>query len=306
MTHENLVEMEIFRTGDYGEKGAWSEADLATLAADYRPDLLEAPLTFDHAQSGPAYGWVAALRREGDRLVAGLKGVPAAVIEMVRSGAYKRRSVELFRKLPHTGRPYLRAVSLLGAATPEVKGLRDVCFASQQDACTVEFGEDASAGIADAAEREPASNPQNTSGAAVSAVEARMTELFSELRRDGYCLPEQDAEALQALVSFAAKAQHEAGGTPDTFCAVAFAESSRRVDAGVECLARILRQALPRAPLGEQGLPGTASASAPAMPAVAQFSERVEPRSFALHQAAMQILAADPSLSYRDALLRVG
>jgi hypothetical protein len=134
MTSETTeVEMEIFRAGDYGAKGRYSEADLRMLAEDYRPELLEAPLTFDHAQSGPAYGWVTGLRASGDRLLAVLRGVPEAVRQLVRSGAFQSRSVELIRNLQETGRPYLRAVSLLGAATPEVKGLGQIKFSAAAD-----------------------------------------------------------------------------------------------------------------------------------------------------------------------------
>jgi hypothetical protein len=138
MNDKEMVEMEVFRAGDYGGKGAYSEADLDALAADYSRELHEAPLTLDHAQAGPAFGWVAGLRRTGDRLVATLTGVPEALRGMIRAGAYKKRSIELIRTLAVTGRPYLRAVSLLGAATPEVKGLRDVAFAADDDVEAIE------------------------------------------------------------------------------------------------------------------------------------------------------------------------
>src|SRR5690606_32066987 len=52
----NELELEIFRAGDYGPRGRWSEADLDRLAAGYDPALHEAPVTLDHAQTGPALG----------------------------------------------------------------------------------------------------------------------------------------------------------------------------------------------------------------------------------------------------------
>lgn len=127
------VEMEIFRAGDYGAKGSYSPADLDALARDYSPAVLEAPLTLDHAQSGPAYGWVTRLRADGGRLMACLRDVPEAVRQMVRGGAYRQRSIELVKSLRETGRPYLRAVTLLGAATPEVHGLSDVRFSARPE-----------------------------------------------------------------------------------------------------------------------------------------------------------------------------
>lgn len=119
------LEVEVFRAGDYGAKGKWDESAIDTIAGDYDPKLHEAPVTVDHAQSGPALGWVEALRRVGDRLVARLRITSAKLIELLRGGAFKKRSVEIYPALRETGRPYLRAVSFLGAAAPEVKGLAD-------------------------------------------------------------------------------------------------------------------------------------------------------------------------------------
>lgn len=154
-TNNHTIEMEIFRAGDYGAKGRYSEAELEALAEDYRPELLEAPLTFDHAQSGPAYGWVTSLRRNGDRLLAVLRGVPDSVRQLVRSGAFKQRSVELVREMKDTGRPYLRAVSLLGAATPEVKGLSEIRFSAAAEAEQIAIAEFAT---------EPQEQPQTEGG----------------------------------------------------------------------------------------------------------------------------------------------
>lgn len=119
------MEIEIFRAGDYGEKGQWGEAELDAIAADYDPALHEAPVTMDHAQSGPALGWVASVRKVGDRLVARLRKLNGKLMDLIGEGAFRKRSVELYPALHETGRPYLRAVSFLGAAVPEVKGLAD-------------------------------------------------------------------------------------------------------------------------------------------------------------------------------------
>ena len=297
MKHNDVLEMEVFRTGDYGPKGTYSDDDLDAIAADYRADLLEAPLTFDHAQTGPAFGWVSALRREGDRLVAVLKGVPAAVKDLLRAGAYKRRSVELFRTLPHTGRPYLRAVSLLGAATPEVKGLREVCFASQEDACALEFSSEDAPPAAATPVPAPAAVPPI---AQPDRITPKLTALFADLRRDGYCLAEDDATAISALFSAAG----DPVAPPTTEVSSFQEDSASAVDSGLDCLSRLLRQALLRAPLGEHTIRSAGAAGQGVL--ATQFSDRVEPRSFALHQAALQIINQEPELSYRDALLRAG
>ncbi len=286
MTKENLVEMEIFRTGDYGPKGSFTESDLDSIAADYRPALLEAPLTFDHAQTGPAYGWVTRLRREGDRLIAAFKGVPQSVLSMVKSGAYKRRSVELFRKLPHTGKPYLRAVSLLGAATPEVKGLRDVCFSSPENAVALDFavgGDAGAAAEATGAATECGDHLSTVAPPDHADAPAPLAALFSDLRTEGYCLCDDDADALTAL----------------------FSAESPDASPGIDLLGRLLRKTLLRAPLDEEtGGSGPVTAFNQAPGTARQFHERVSRESISLHQTALQIMAADPAMPYRDALLR--
>lgn len=328
------VEMEVFRTGDYGPKGAYSETDLDRIVDDYRTDLLEAPLTFDHAQTGPAYGWVNRLRREGDRLVAVLKDVPAAVTELVRKGAYKRRSVELFQKLPHTGRPYLRAVSLLGAATPEVKGLRDVCFASREEACTVEFADgpgctaetanaapvssqnDGSArsfpGPVDAPQAHSQANPASEVSSKIQQQFAeRVNVMFAELRRDGFCLAQDEADALVKLACLgtALLDAPNALAVEAAEQAVSFAEDV--IENGIATLDGILRRTLLRAPIGEAARDrGNGRSMSPLRPGSVAFSDasacsnRVDPRSLSLHGAALQMMENEAGLAYRDALLQ--
>lgn len=299
MQDDDEVEMEVFRSGDYGAKGSYSVADLQRMADDYRSDLLEAPLTFDHAQTGPAYGWVSRLRCEGDRLVAALKGVPDAVRDAVKSGSYKRRSVELFRKLPHTGRPYLRAVSLLGAATPEVKGLRDVCFAANNDALQMELDAEA-AGPVDALEKAESpvefSVPQASESPTMATMHAQLLEsrlalMFSELRADGYCLADRDAQAIRTIVT----------GPRSEASTARFDDSAAGVT--LDWLTGFLRQTLLRAPLGQAAAGSTAGGTKP------QFSEtppraaeRTNPRSMALHMSALHIQSQSPEMEYRDAL----
>jgi hypothetical protein len=139
------LDLEVFRAGDFGERGHWTAEALEQMAEDYDASLHEAPVTVDHAQSGPALGWVESLRRVGDVLVARLRDLDPGFAGMIRRGAFKKRSVELYRGLSETGRPYLRAVSFLGACPPAVKGLADVVFAEGDgDAVHVEFVEAAS------------------------------------------------------------------------------------------------------------------------------------------------------------------
>ena len=146
-------------------------------------------MTLDHRQDGPAYGWVAGLRCAGDVLVARLKDLDESLREWIRAGAYKKRSIELYRSFAATGRPYLRAVSFLGACPPEVKGLADPIFREDEgERVVVEF-EDGPAGPAGGHEAEAAPSAGATAkgeGAAFAELESLRGEtqrLSDELER---------------------------------------------------------------------------------------------------------------------------
>ncbi len=97
--------------------------DLEQIAADYDPQLQEAPVTVEHMRSGPAHGWVESLRVAGDRLQARLRDLSVQLRDWLTSGAYRSRSIEMYKPFSATGRTYLGAVTFLGAAAPAVKGL---------------------------------------------------------------------------------------------------------------------------------------------------------------------------------------
>lgn len=117
---------EVFRAGKYPQ-GEFTKKQVAEIAANYDPKFCEAPITLDHEQSGPAYGWVDVAKAEGDILKVSFKDTPKEFQEEVNSGKYKKVSVELYKNLEGKG-PYLKAVSFLGAAIPQVKGLEPVKF----------------------------------------------------------------------------------------------------------------------------------------------------------------------------------
>lgn len=121
-----IRDVEIFRAGDYGDKGAYSEADLERIAASYSETTHPAPVTVDHAQTGPALGWVEKVRRVGRSLYADFVRVAPEFADAIRRKAFRTRSVELYREFPATAGPYLKAVTFLGCASPHVKGMADV------------------------------------------------------------------------------------------------------------------------------------------------------------------------------------
>ena len=118
--------IEVFRAGNYGEKGSYSPQDLQRLAASYDPQIHEAPIVVGHPEAdAPAYGWVEALRAEGDMLQGKLRQVDAGFEDLVKQGRFKTRSVALYNDLGGRGL-YLRHLGFLGAQPPEVKGLKSV------------------------------------------------------------------------------------------------------------------------------------------------------------------------------------
>gem|GEM_PF-5371063 len=133
-----MFEFEVFKPGNYAI-GEWTPEMVAQIVADYDPvNLIEAPLTLDHIQWGPAFGWVSALRLEGDTVVATVRDMHPELYAAYQSGQYRKRSVEIYTQLRQTGRPYLGAVTFLGAANPAVPGMIDPKFSDgQQKACFV-------------------------------------------------------------------------------------------------------------------------------------------------------------------------
>jgi hypothetical protein len=130
--------VEVFRTGDYGAKGSYTEADLDRIAASYDPTVHQAPLTIGHPEHDkPAYGWVSALKREGSKLLARFSQVHGEFKDRIERGLYKTRSVSLYRALG--GGLYLRHVGFLGAMPPEVKGLSALPAFVEREAERIEF-----------------------------------------------------------------------------------------------------------------------------------------------------------------------
>lgn len=138
----NLVEIpnaEIFRAGDYGDKGEYTPEDLKAYAENYNSGKHEAPVTIDHKQSGPAFGWLkpGSVKALGEKLVGTLQVIPEFA-DTVKRGLFKKRSIELYREPKN-----IRAVTFLGAQPPEVKGMPDLAFSASDDAVHIDFQEGA-------------------------------------------------------------------------------------------------------------------------------------------------------------------
>lgn len=129
----------IARTGTWtdskGTPRTFTSADFDTIVRNYDPQQEEAPLVFGHPETdSPAYGWVRALRRDGDILYAQIAHVPAAVREVVQDRHYRYVSMAL-----HPDGKRLRHVGLLGGVPPAIKGLGPVQLGDGSEAVVIQF-----------------------------------------------------------------------------------------------------------------------------------------------------------------------
>lgn len=115
----------VFRAGTYPQ-GVFTATELDEVVHNY--DATDpAPLVIGHPKvDSPAFGWIAALRRDGDTLLAQFSEVVDEAKELVTKGLYRKLSVRLRRE---DGRGWtLRHVGLLGAHPPAVAGLGPINF----------------------------------------------------------------------------------------------------------------------------------------------------------------------------------
>ena len=150
---ESLLGVPIMAAGgpyngrDSGAAGdRFTRGDLQLIAANTNAlaDELRVPVKIGHSReqrllrdSGlyvdeqPAAGWLTNFRVEGDKLYTDIKAVPKKLAQLVKSGAFRTRSVELNGpvKSQRTGRVYdavVTALALLGAKAPAIRTLDDI------------------------------------------------------------------------------------------------------------------------------------------------------------------------------------
>lgn len=126
-----LRNVEIMKVGTWnGEK--FSLQDLKDIVEAYDKVGYKPPVKLGHVDESakpdePAYGWVTALRLEGEKLVADFSDIPEKVAAAIREHRYDAVSSEIFFNIKRAGQTFrraLKAVALLGAAIPAVSGLK--------------------------------------------------------------------------------------------------------------------------------------------------------------------------------------
>jgi hypothetical protein len=119
--------VEIFATGTWhGDE--YTEKDLDSMIESFSDKGFEAPVKLGHNKEQekdgqPAFGWIGKIYREGKKLLADFTDVPNKVAEAIKNKQYRQVSSEIIWNYKEGMPRVLRAVALLGADIPEVKGL---------------------------------------------------------------------------------------------------------------------------------------------------------------------------------------
>ncbi len=222
----DIPDVEIFRSGEWtdsaGRRTEYTADDIAAMAAASAAleGRLEAPVKLGHdpeqpllrSDGLPAAGWLRNVRAAGGRLFADLAGVPGKLYELIRAGAYKKRSLEVLHNYRDeaTGRVYKHVaagLALLGANLPAIGSLADIraLYAGAADGSATYFyeaatgGEEAEEGAPYAADGEDADAQSDGTAEQVEGLleviallEARVAELESLIDD---AVPEDDIEA---------------------------------------------------------------------------------------------------------------
>jgi len=139
------MDAEIFATGTWnGDK--YSDADLEDMVKNFvlLASTVKPPIKMGHTPSikgagkpafkgdgQPALGWVTAVKKQGNKLIATLSDIPEIVYKAIKTGRYKRVSPEVYwgYKDKASGTKHhrvLAGVALLGADIPAVSTLADL------------------------------------------------------------------------------------------------------------------------------------------------------------------------------------
>lgn len=120
---------DVFAAGQHKPNGrTFTTSDLDQLVSNFDPARQAVPLVLGHTDpndppyTAPAFGWVGAVRRAGNKLQVFVKEAESTFSEVVKAGLWPRRSIRIANR-PGGGGLELRHVGFLGAATPAVPGL---------------------------------------------------------------------------------------------------------------------------------------------------------------------------------------
>lgn len=182
----------IFKPGTFtamsGDTLSFTDSDVADMAANYNPALLNAPLVLGHPKDNhPAYGWVNALHFTDGLLYAVPDMVTPEFADWVNQKFYNAVSASIYPKEhpnnPTPGQYYLRHVGFLGGNPPAVKGLPPPEFGDSATLITIDFTETTGATMAATTESvkdEPALSAEKAALAAEKDKLAKREAEFTE------------------------------------------------------------------------------------------------------------------------------
>lgn len=149
----NISDVEIFSVGKWNGD-MYTEKDVEDLVRNFEETkpALRPYLKLGHDDNQilaqrdgmPAVGWIEKLRKVGSKIYADFCDVPRKIYDLIKAGAYKRISSEIFFNIKIENKTYnkaLKAVSLLGADTPAVQNLNDIIALYDMGAEVVNFDE---------------------------------------------------------------------------------------------------------------------------------------------------------------------
>lgn len=138
--NQDLTNVEIFEAGTH--RGfTYTHKHLDEMVSNFTTlaDRVKPPLVCGHEEADgqvflkhsgmPSFGWMSGVKREGDKLVASFAGVPAVMKGLIKKGAFKRISSEIYHNFKDGAKAYgmcLRRAAVLGSEIPELKSLEDI------------------------------------------------------------------------------------------------------------------------------------------------------------------------------------
>ena len=116
---------EIFRAGDYGTKGSYTEADLDRMVANFNGSD-QVPIVVGHPETdSPAWGWLDGVKRAGNVLMAKVGELHQDFAKALAENRFRNRSVRIVKT---SVGPKLLHLGFLGAVLPQVEGLKTAAF----------------------------------------------------------------------------------------------------------------------------------------------------------------------------------
>jgi len=158
-TPDTIRAVPVFKIGNWKGK-EYTQADLDEMAKNtnalIRSDIHTPPLKLGHNENQellkndglPSAGYGTNFYRVGDTLYADFTNLPDMVNDLIKSKRYSKVSIELYDEFKYPGTnenigKVIRAIALLGADVPAVKGLGDIhkIFYSEGSMALVTFSE---------------------------------------------------------------------------------------------------------------------------------------------------------------------